>query len=118
MWKIKLILTLVLFIWGDMLSWAEPAQALRSQRTVAVSDLWLDVSLGPPLIDWFNEVARPSDIARVEHIEQLALLDNVTVGRKLVVFKSAAEAERFIPLIADQIDIVGYNLTRPDQPSG
>ncbi|HMQ52089.1 MAG TPA: hypothetical protein PKD98_08355 [Anaerolineae bacterium] len=110
MWKIKLILTLVLFIWGDMLSWAEPAQALRSQRTVAVSDLWLDVSLGPPLIDWFNEVARPSDIARVEHIEQLALLDNVTVGRKLVVFKSAAEAERFIPLIADQIDIVGYNL--------
>lgn len=118
MWKIKLILTLVLFVWGSMLSWTKPAQAFQPQRIETVSDLWLDVSLGPPLVDWFNRVARPDDIARVEHVEQLALLDGVTVGRKLVVFKSAAEAERFIPLIAEQIDIVGYNLEHgPTNPS-
>jgi hypothetical protein len=34
----------------------------------------------------------------------------VQVGRKLVIFKSAAEAEQYVPQIADQIDIIGYNL--------
>lgn len=76
----------------------------------SVSEMWLDISLGPPLVDWFNRVARPTDIARVDHVERLPLLAGVTVGRKLVVFKSAAEAERMIPTIADQVDIVGYNL--------
>jgi hypothetical protein len=72
--------------------------------------MWLDISLGAPLVDWFNSVARPNDIARVENVSQLDLLANVTVGRKLVVFKSAAEAERLVPNIADKIDIIGYNL--------
>lgn len=84
-----------------------PAQR---QPPASVSDMWLDVSLGTPLIDWFNSVARPNDIARVENVSQLALLDKITVGRKLVVFKSVAEAERLVPEIADQIDIIGYNL--------
>lgn len=80
------------------------------QPAAAVSDMWLDVSLGEPLVEWFNSVARPNDIARVENISQLGLLDNVTAGRKLVVFKSAAEAEHQVPDIADKIDIIGYNL--------
>jgi hypothetical protein len=87
-----------------------PSPATQSQRMNRVSDLWLDVSLGPPLVDWFNQVARPQDIARIERAEQLDLLDRVTAGRKLVIFKSAAEAEKLVPLIADKIDIVGYNL--------
>jgi len=72
--------------------------------------LWLDISLGPPLVSWFNRVAKPDDIARVEQVQQINLLDEVTVGRKLVVFKSVDEAERFMPIIADRIDIIGYNL--------
>jgi hypothetical protein len=75
-----------------------------------VSDLWLDISLGPPLIDWFNQVARPNDIARIERIQQISLLDEITTGRKLVVFKSIEDAEQVLPHIADKIDIVGYNL--------
>jgi hypothetical protein len=75
-----------------------------------VEDLWLDVSLGPPLVDWFNSVARPNDIARLDNTTQLKLLDQITVGRKLLVFKSAAEAEHLLPRIADQVDIIGYNL--------
>ncbi|MCI0398672.1 MAG: hypothetical protein L0332_19980 [Chloroflexi bacterium] len=76
----------------------------------SVSELWLDVSLGPPLVGWFNRVARPEDIARVESVEQIGLLAEIRTGRRLVVFKSAAEAERRLPLVATDIDIVGYNL--------
>lgn len=72
--------------------------------------LWQDISLGPPLLEWFNGVARPDDIARIENLEQLALLEQVTAGRKMVIFKSVAEANQFVPQIAGQIDIIGYNL--------
>ena len=73
-------------------------------------DLWIDLSMGTPLVDLFNERAQPQDIARVEHISQLDLLENVTAGKKLVVFKSAADAMRLLPHIHENIDIVGYNL--------
>jgi hypothetical protein len=103
MWKKRFILLAIFLV---------PVGSFPAQRQppASVSDMWLDVSLGAPLIDWFNNVARPNDIARVENVSQLALLDKITVGRKLVVFKSVAEAERLLPEIADQIDIVGYNL--------
>ena len=101
MWKMRLILVAIFLL---------PVGLFPAQQQPQVSDMWLDVSLGAPLIDWFNSVARPNDIARVENVSQLDLLDNVTVGRKLVVFKSAAEAERLLPEIADQVDILGYNL--------
>jgi hypothetical protein len=79
-------------------------------QTGPAPELWLDISLGPPLIDWFNQVARPEDIARIERIQQVDLLDEIKTGRKLVVFKSIDDAERVLPRIADKIDIVGYNL--------
>lgn len=75
-----------------------------------LSDLWIDLSLGPPLIELFNERAQAGDLARVEHISQLELLQDVTTGKKLVVFKSADDAIRLLPHIHDEIDIVGYNL--------
>ena len=71
---------------------------------------WIDLSMGAPLVDLYNERALPQDIARVEHISQLDLLEGITVGKKLVVFKSAADAIRLLPHIHEQIDIVGYNL--------
>ena len=73
-------------------------------------DLWVDLSMGAPLVDLFNERARPDDIARVEHISQLDMLEGITAGKKLVVFKSAADAIRLLPHIHESIDIVGYNL--------
>lgn len=66
--------------------------------------------MGTPLVDLFNKRAEPQDIARVEHISQLDLLEDVTAGKKLVVFKSAADAIRLLPHIHENIDIVGYNL--------
>ncbi len=110
MGKNKQALIKLLLIMAILFTPLAPVSAARPQRMETVSDLWLDVSLGPPLVDWFNQVARPDDIARVDHVERIDLLDRITVGRKLVVFKSAAEAERLMPAIADRVDIVGYNL--------
>jgi hypothetical protein len=75
-----------------------------------LSELWIDLSLGPPLVQLFNERAREEDVARVEHISQLGLLKDVDAGKKLVVFKSAEDAIRLLPHIHDEIDIIGYNL--------
>jgi hypothetical protein len=109
----KLVLIACLLVSGSMpTSTAQAAfiQRFDWSRTDSASDLWLDVSLGQPLVSWFNRTARPNDIARVEQAREINLLDEVTVGRKLVVFKSFAEAERLLPRIADRIDIIGYNL--------
>ena len=84
-----------------------PLAAIEKEE---LSDLWIDLSLGPPLIELFNERARGGDMARVEHISQLELLEEVTTGKKLVVFKSAEDAIRLLPHIQEEIDIIGYNL--------
>ncbi|UCC86833.1 MAG: hypothetical protein JSV81_18560 [Anaerolineales bacterium] len=117
MWKTKLVLITFLFaLYSTPMSLVRAAP-LPPNDVVghlrlddSTSRLWLDIGLGPPLVNWFNRVARPDDIARVNHAEQIGLLDEITVGRKLVVFKSAAEAERLLPQMADKMDILGYNL--------
>jgi hypothetical protein len=113
MWKFKLVVIACLLVTSSVPSSPAQAEWLQHnevQHADAVHHLWLDISLGPPLIDRFNRLAQPEDIARVEHAEEIDLLDQVTVGRKLVVFKSVAEAERLVPGLADRIDIIGYNL--------
>jgi hypothetical protein len=99
--------TLFLFLFFAHLCFARQAVANDEGE---LSDLWIDLSMGAPLVDLFNERAKPQDIARVEHISQLDLLEDVTSGKKLVVFKSAADAIRLLPHIHQNIDIVGYNL--------
>lgn len=114
-WKIRSALLVCLLVSAMPTSLL---QAAPPPQTDQVRDLWLDVSLGPPLVDWFNRVARPDDIARVEQVQQINLLDEVTTGRKLVVFRSIREAQQALPHIADRIDIVGYNLEMgPNNPS-
>lgn len=126
--KIKLFLIVTLLLSSFLPAMKSPALALSNaegpapsaprSQVEAVNQLWLDVSLGPPLVEWFNQVARPDDIARVERVEEIGRLDGVTVGQKLVVFKSAAEAERLIPTIANQVDVIGYNLEQgPANPA-
>jgi hypothetical protein len=116
MWKTRLFLIACLLVSG--VTPTSLAQAAPPQQSDSVRDLWLDISLGPPLVDWFNDVARPDDIARVENVRQMDLLDEISIGRKLVVFKSVAEAERVLPRIADQIDIIGFNVENgPGYPS-
>ena len=101
--------TLILMLLARILLSALPAQAAPAGQADE-AQFWRDISIGYPLVDWFNRVARPDDIARVENISQLELLERIHVGRKLVVFKSVTEAEQIVPGIAGQIDIIGYNL--------
>ena len=76
----------------------------------SVQELWLDVSIGPPIIPLFNQAARAGDIARVEHPSQAGQLSAITTGRKMVIFKSITETEQFLRESDVDIDIIGYNL--------
>jgi len=84
--------------------------AKEPQAVNATADLWIDMLIGPPLVPLFNQEACDDDIARVGHPSQVGQLSGITSGRKLVVFKSIAEAEEYLPNMADKIDIAGYNL--------
>lgn len=75
-----------------------------------LAGLWIDMSMGPQVVDLYNLVATDQDIARADHVSMIDLLDKVKVGRKLVVFKNAADAELLVPRLADKMDIIGYNL--------
>ncbi len=98
---------------------AEENPVAAAQATVPAK-LWIDMSMGPQLLDWYNGVAQPADIARADHVSLVDLLDRVEVGRRLVVFKTVADAEALMPRLADKMDIIGYNLehgptNRPDE---
>ena len=93
-----------------LLAFFTAAEAEETQEIEMTADLWMDMLIGPPLVPVFNREARDDDIARVDHPSQVAQLEGVTNGRKLVVFKSLAEAQEYLPNLADKIDIAGYNL--------
>lgn len=86
------------------------AYSPEPQQSRALQELWIDVSIGPPIVPIFNAAAREDDIARVEHPSQIGQLDGIENGRKMVIFKSIAETEELLPDMADEIDIIGYNL--------
>lgn len=93
---------------------------VRDPQMKALDGLWIDMSMGPEMITWFNENARPNDIARADHVSLVDLLDKITTGRRLVVFKNVSDAEQLLPHMADKMDIIGYNLehgpsNRPDE---
>lgn len=84
---------------------ASPPQQARDAR-----DLWIDLRLGPPLLEPFNAVVRQDDISRVDSPNQIGQLRAIENGRKMVIFKSLAEAQSALPEIAEEIDVIGYNL--------
>ena len=86
------------------------AQVQTPPPQKALADLWIDLSMGEPLVDWFNATARPDDIARAEHPSLITVMDEISAGQRLVVFKSAADAREAMPVLADRMDILGYNL--------
>lgn len=98
---------ILLFMCLTLILGSYPAAA---RNEAPLEALWIDLSLGGPLIDLYNTTAQPRDIARVEHFSQVALLRDVAVGRRLVVFKSAEQAVDVVPAIAGQFDIIGYNI--------
>ena len=97
-----------------------PAAEVVRAAPAAQPKLWIDMSMGPQVLGWYNDLAQPVDIARVEHVSLVDLLDQVKSARRLVVFKNVADAEALVPRLADKMDIIGYNLehgptNRPDE---
>ena len=105
-----------------LLSACVPVSAAQSLEPPdpRLAGLWIDMSMGPELVNLYNQVATDRDIARADHVSMIDLLDRVKTGRRLVVFKNAADAEALVPRLADKMDIIGYNLehgpsNRPDE---
>jgi len=64
----------------------------------------------PEMAQYFQANAGASDIARVDHPNDIGLISGITVGRKMAIFKSAAQIQQFLASNPDSLDIVGYNL--------
>ncbi len=109
LWPSPLTLTKII-VPITLLVFFSTASAKEVQTINTTANLWMDMLIGPPLVPLFNQEARDDDIARVDHPSQVAQLSGITGGRKLVVFKSIADTEAYLPGIATMIDIVGYNL--------
>lgn len=98
------------------------AQAATPPRAAdpRLAHLWFDMSIAPALVPIFNEYAGDADVARADHVTLVDLLERVENGKRLVIFKNAADAEALVPRLADKMDIIGYNLehgpaNRPDE---
>jgi uncharacterized protein YjbI with pentapeptide repeats len=91
----------------------DPAQG-GTQPPAAIAarprPLTMQINLTPGSVSQFNEQAGPGDIARIDHISDVALLQEVRTGKRMVVFKSAALAEQLVPRLAANLDLIGYNL--------
>jgi uncharacterized protein YjbI with pentapeptide repeats len=74
------------------------------------SDFAITMTLMPQLLPWYKQVARPQDGSLVDRAQDVALLDEMRVGSKMVVFKSVDMAEELVPFIANKFDTIGYNL--------
>jgi hypothetical protein len=105
--KTGLLFVLLLFL--SSLVWPSAIRAALDRPDCELSDLWFGLRINPGLVDWFNQVARPDDVAAVT-AQQVEWLDQVTAGRKQVLFASVAEAEAMVPSLAGKIDIIGYDL--------
>jgi len=114
--RVKVILVAALFLLGGM-----PTLTAQTVRAQPPGVLPFGTLMSPDLVDWFNQVAGPEDIATVKQVagpEDIAtvkagevdLLPRITAGKRQVVVASVAEAEQLVPTIADQCEIIGYDL--------
>ena len=92
-----------------MLVLAPAARAGQDQAAQQPREIRFRVRVNARTLAWFNKVARPTDVASV-HSRDLGLLDQIAVGRKQVLFASAAEAEQLVPSVADEITSIAYDL--------
>ncbi len=102
--RMKVILVAALFLLGGM-----PTLTAQTVRAQPPGVLPFGTLMSPDLVDWFNQVAGPEDIATVKAGE-VDLLPRITAGKRQVVVASVAEAEQLVPTIADQCEIIGYDL--------
>jgi hypothetical protein len=108
MWKTTILLVAALFL--SACAPVSSAQALEDPIDPRLSELWIDMSVAPKVMNAFNQVATARDIARADHVSLVDMLDQVKTARRLVVFKNVADAEMLVPRLAAKMDIIGFNL--------
>jgi murein DD-endopeptidase MepM/ murein hydrolase activator NlpD len=64
----------------------------------------------PEMAQYFQQHAGAQDIARVDHPNDIGLISGISVGKRMVIFKSAAQIQQFMASNASALDIIGYNL--------
>jgi murein DD-endopeptidase MepM/ murein hydrolase activator NlpD len=64
----------------------------------------------PEMAQYFQQHAGAQDIARVDHPNDIGFISGITVGKKMVIFKSASQIQQFLASNASDLDIIGYNL--------
>lgn len=62
------------------------------------------------MAQYFQQHATSQDIARVDHPNDIGLISGISVGKKMVIFKSASQIQQFMASNASALDIIGYNL--------
>jgi hypothetical protein len=72
-------------------------------------DPWFAINVNRAVVDWFDEVAGPRDIAWTGP-GTTDLLDQIQIGRRQIAFRTAEEAEATLPDVAANIDLVYYDL--------
>ena len=97
--KINVFFCAILFLFVGVTA-VLPIRAAQVQQSIDAEELWMDLSMGPPLIPLFNAAALNDDIARIEHPNQIDQLRGIENGRKMVIFKSIAQTEEFLPDMA------------------
>ena len=103
------IMALAALLFSVLITPTPSAHSAGPQQVSSLEELWIDMRIGPPLIPLFNEAAQAGDIARIDQPGQIGQLSEIENGRKLVIFRSVEEAKQFLPDIANEIDIIGYN---------
>lgn len=92
-----------------LLVWLQPMYVAAQDSVAQSQDMYFGVRLTPELVEWFNQTAGPLDVAGVMP-QEVALLSQVTTGRKQVLFTSVAQAEELLPQVGADIDMIGYDL--------
>ena len=87
-----------------------PPQKSQPDARSSPDDLSVTLTLMPQLLPWYSQAIRPQDGALVENAQQSELMDVISIGDRVVIFKSVDLAEELTPLIADKMDTIGYNL--------
>jgi hypothetical protein len=50
----------------------------------------------PEMAQYFQQHAGAQDIARVDHPNDIGLISGISVGKKMVIFKSASQIQQFM----------------------
>lgn len=87
--------------------WCLPATAMARQTDLSQLPLSFPVQ-SPEVAAYFQEIARPQDIASVPST-QLFLLSQESAGQKMVAFRSFADGQRELDTLTSPVDMVMYN---------